>query len=370
MLPDTNGENTAEMIQPALKFSRLSFQRTAMTLTSLAFALTLVAPYAKAGPLEELNNTLSQTVTNVTNQVLNPINQVENTINQTIGGTVNQVEDTINQTVGGAVDGVLGPIQDTIGGIFGGGSHGRTPTFLNPFQSLIRSFTNFLQNILNDLLGGITGSSTGNGSSGSGEPGLDISLNHPVGQTPKASGEVGTTPQIGALGLPDIQATHAAIDQMARNSGNTQLQRSDRFNLNTQALAYSVKSETDRTASRGIAQTVIGTEGQQQMAQDTQAASQALQFIQQTSASAQSKDVTQDVMKDLTAMTSAQSSLVAGSYAQLMGVRQQIAADSVVNSNISEAADETNRMQHAERMGAAMYVLNSAANFYLPGQSQ
>ena len=100
-----------------------------MTLTSLAFALTLVAPYAKAEPLEELNNTLSQTVTNVTNQVLNPINQVENTINQTIGGTVNQVEDTINQTVGGAVDGVLEPIQDTIGGIFGGGSHGRRRPF-------------------------------------------------------------------------------------------------------------------------------------------------------------------------------------------------------------------------------------------------
>jgi hypothetical protein len=154
---------------------------------------------------------------------------------------------------------------------------------------------------------------------------------------------------------------------MARSS-NTQLQRSDRFNTNSQALAYSVKSESDRTASRGMAQTVIGTAGQQQMAQDTQAASQALQFIQQTSAAAQTKDVTQDVMKDLTAMTSAQSSLVAGSYAQLMGVRQQLAADSVVNTNVSEAADEANRMQHAERMGAAMYVLNGAANFYLPGQ--
>ncbi len=382
MLPDSTREDSVSSA-PNPKFSQLSFRRTALTLTFLGFALTLAAPYAKAGPLEELNNTLSQTVTNVTNQVLNPINQVqntvngtvnqiENTINQTVGGAVNQVENTINQTVGGVVDSVLGPIQNTIGGIFGG--NGRTPSFLNPFQSLIRSFTTFLQGILNDLLGGITGSGSsngnaGSGNNGSGDPGLDISLNNPVVQIPKAPGEVGITPQVGALGLPDIQATHAAIDQMARSS-NTQLQRSDRFNTNAQALAYSVKSESDRTASRGMAQTVIGTAGQQQMAQDTQAASQALQFIQQTSAAAQNKDVTQDVMKDLTTMTSAQSSLVAGSYAQLMGVRQQLAADSVVNTNVSEAADEANRMQHAERMGAAMYVLNSAANFYLPGQTK
>jgi hypothetical protein len=382
MLPDSTREDSVSSA-PNPKFSQLSFRHTALTLTFLGFALTLAAPYAKAGPLEELNNTLSQTVTNVTNQVLNPINQVqnavngtvnqiENTINQTVGGAVNQVEDTINQTVGGVVDSVLEPIQNTIGGIFGG--NGRTPSFLNPFQSLIRSFTTFLQGILNDLLGGITGSGSsngnaGSGNNGSGEPGLDISLNNPVVQIPKASGEAGITPQVGALGLPDIQATHAAIDQMARSS-NTQLQRSDRFNINAQALAYSVKSESDRTASRGMAQTVIGTAGQQQMAQDTQAASQALQFIQQTSAATQNKDVTQDVMKDLTAMTSAQSSLVAGSYAQLMGVRQQLAADSVVNTNVSEAADEANRMQHAERMGAAMYVLNSAANFYLPGQTK
>jgi hypothetical protein len=381
MLPDSIRKDYAP---PTPQFSQLSFRRAAMLLTSLGFVLTLIAPYAKAGPLEQLNHTLSQTVTSVTNQVLNPINQVEgaingtfnqveDTINQTIDAAVDQVGDTINQTVGGALDGALGPVQNAIGGILGGND--RTPSFLNPFQSLIRSFTTFLQGVLNDLLGGITGSdsSNGNGNSGSRgseEPGLDISLNHPVVQIPKGSGELGTTPQIGALGLPDIQATHAAIDQMARQPNHPRLQQSDRFNTNPQAIAYSVKSESDRTASRGMAQTVIGTAGQQQMAQDTQAASQALQSIQQTAAAAQSKDVTQDVMKDLTAMTAAQSSLSAGSYAQLMGVRQQMAADSVVNTNISEAADEANRMQHAERMGAALYVLNSATNFYLPGQAK
>ncbi|MBW4489676.1 MAG: hypothetical protein KME12_17980 [Trichocoleus desertorum ATA4-8-CV12] len=380
MLLNSEGEDTeAPTKEPSSQFSQLSFQRTAMILTGLGFVLTLAAPYAKAGPLEELNHTLSQTVTNVTNQVLSPINQVQNTINgtvnqvehtinQTITGAVNQVENTLHQAVGGAIDEVLGPIEDKIGSIFGG-SPGRTATLLNPFQSLLRSFTTFLQNILNDLLGGSSGNGN-SGSHGSGEPGLDISLNNPVGQIPKAPGDSGITPQVGALGLPDIQATHAAIDQMARQPNHPRLQKSDRFNTNPQAIAYSVKSESDRLASRGMAQTVIGTAGQQQMAADTQAASQALQSIQQTAAAAQTKDVTQDVMKDLTAMTAAQSSLSAGSYAQLMGVRQQMAADSVVNTNISEAADEANRMHHAERMGAALYVLNSAANFYLPGQTK
>ena len=71
--------------------------------------------------------------------------------------------------------------------------------------------------------------------------------------------------------------------------------------------------------------------------------------------------------KNLTAMASQQSTLQAGTYANLMALRQQEAANSLVNSNMSESVDEVNRTHHAESMAGAISVMRGAANVYLPG---
>jgi len=319
----------------------------------LGATIPLSPRIARAAGLTDLSDTLSQTVTNTVNQAINPVGQI---INGGSGGW----NENIGLPSGTGGNGIGGIVNSILGG--GGGTN------FNPFGSIMDTFKSFLNDLLKEVTGNQCGALSENPTCSTGGAGLPTG-----GGTPNGNGTItidGTPINTGALGLPDPTATHSQIDQAAAKGGNNSaLQQSDHFNLNPIALAYSVKSESDRVAGRGVAETVIGTQGQAQMQQESTMAAQTLGTIEQTGQDAQNKDVTQDVMKNLASMESANSTLVAGSYAQLMGLRQQTAANGVVTTNISEATDESNRMQHAERMGAAISVLNSAGAFYLPGQT-
>jgi hypothetical protein len=144
-------------------------------------------------------------------------------------------------------------------------------------------------------------------------------------------------------------------------------QRLDNFNANPVVLQQSLDDATDRESARSMATSVLGTEGQAAMKQEMDAAQQALSAIADKSQEAQSLDVTQNVMKNLTDMVSHQSQLESGSYEQLMQLRQQSATSNLIGANISEALDEGNRAKHAEAMAGAQQVVQAAANVYLPG---
>ncbi|MDX2244964.1 MAG: hypothetical protein NW224_30175 [Leptolyngbyaceae cyanobacterium bins.302] len=338
-------------------FSQLAFKRKVFTLTLAALILSLFPFLAKAAPLDELSGTLNRTISNVTNSALNPINQVENTIE----GGIRQVEDTI----GNVVDQVTNPIDDIVGGI-----NDAINSFLRPFeqqlQRYIQAFNAFFQREFQRILGSIFGRGQ-SGSDSSSNPGSDSSQ-------PGQSSDIGEpiSIEVGAMGIPDFEANHAAIDQQviggARNGfAPSHLQQSDLFNLNPVPLAQSMKAEQDRAENRGFAASVVGKEGQEAMRQEAEAATLTLQAIQTKAEEAQGMDVTQDVMKNLTAMTSQQATLQAGTYANIMALRQQEAANSLVTSNISEGVDEVNRMHHAESMAGAISVMRGSANVYLPG---
>lgn len=68
-------------------------------------------------------------------------------------------------------------------------------------------------------------------------------------------------------------------------------------------------------------------------------------------------DVTQDAIKNLTAIQANQSSLVGGSYAQLMALRAQDAANAVVTSNISDIVP-----RNYERFFSKLMVTNLKPN--------
>ena len=301
---------------------------------------TGIVPIAKAAPLDELTGTLQQTVTDVTQKALNPIGQIQQQIGDTVGGLTRPLEDLGN-----------------IGNIFGGGNP--IGNLLNPFTQQISQyfqvFNDFINrsmsNIFGDVLGGIFGNGT-NSANGTGD-----------------NGDGNST---GALGLPDFEALHQQIEQQTvdgavSGTSNAQMQKVDQFNLNPLVLAQSVKSETDRTMNRGMASSVVGKAGQNAMAQELQGAGQTLQTIQSKAQEAQGKDVTQDVMKDLVTLQAGQSALQGGAYTNLMLLRQQTAANSLVMSNISDAVDETNRMQHSEKIAGAVSLIQASGNVYLPG---
>jgi hypothetical protein len=181
----------------------------------------------------------------------------------------------------------------------------------------------------------------------------------------------------GDLGIPDPPADWQELEQVIGGDGlgdgtgqaSPETQRLDHFNTNPVVLQQSLANATDRESARGMANSVLGTEGQAAMKEEMEAAQEALEAIAAKSEEAQSLDVTQDVMKNLTDMVSHQSQLESGSYEQLMQLRQQSATSNLIEANISEALDEGNRAKHAEAMAGASQVVQAAANMYLPGSN-
>lgn len=182
---------------------------------------------------------------------------------------------------------------------------------------------------------------------------------------------------LGDLGILDPQAS---ADEMAEKiwgslgqrgeqaaTQDMKTQRIDRFNYNPAALAQSLNHESNRLTSRTMANSVLGQEGQQAMLNEMQAAEQSMEMIHSKAEEAQGLDVTQDVMKAMTEMLAGSSQLQSGSYAQLMLMRQQMAASNQVLSDTSEALDERNRAEKAQMMGTAAGAARSAASLYLPG---
>jgi len=331
--------STLKTVQPK-RATQSQFKLWAWTLMLIVAGIGIV-PIAKAAPLDELTGTLQQTVTDVTQKALNPIGQIQ----QQIGDTVGELTRPL---------GNLG----NLGNIFGGGGN-PIGNLLNPFTQQISQyfqvFNDFINRSMSNIFGDVLGGIFGNGTNSA-----------------NGTGDNGDSNPTGALGLPDFEALHQQIEQQTvdgavSGTSNAQMQKVDQFNLNPLVLAQSVKSETDRTMNRGMASSVVGKAGQNAMAQELQGAGQTLQTIQSKAQEAQGKDVTQDVMKDLVTLQAGQSALQGGAYTNLMLLRQQTAANSLVMSNISDAVDETNRMQHSEKIAGAVSLIQASGNVYMPG---
>jgi hypothetical protein len=306
----------------------------------LAIAGSLLLPIlVRAGVMDELSGTLSQTVSSATNAALNPIKDIENKI----GSTIDQVEGGISDALG----------KSPLGNLLGGALHSVFAPIEQQISNYLLAFQNFFQRSIGSLLGGLLG-----------------------GNNPANGGDVIVpTETVGALGIPDFEATHNELEQQAISSStqgfaNSQLQASDRFNLNPITLSRSQAFEYDRTQSRGMSASVLSKEGQQAMAQQVKSTAQALADIQSKDQKAQGMDVTQDVMKNLTTIAHDQSQIEAGNFVQLTALRMQSATNGLVEANISEAVDEANRTHHAESTAGAYSVMSGAANLYLPGTNR
>ena len=294
------------------------------------------------------------------------------------GGVISESgQSGVGTAIGGAaqngadnvINGGVGQIGGAIGGIFGnrGGVVGQ---FLNPFEQLMQKYIGAAQVYLHDAVSKLLGAIFGN-VGGGGAPG-PVSSGGPNGTTANdVISEVGANVPPGAMGLPDFAKVKTEIEDKTKSGANgapsTAAQKVDRFNLNPIALSRSLSAEQDRTLGRTIAASVLSDEGQQAMVEERAAAAQTLKQIQAKAQEAQGMDVTQDVMKNLAQMVAGQSSLESGSYAQTMLVHQQLSANGLVESNISEALDEANRTRHVEAMAGASKLMQSASSVYLPG---
>lgn len=329
-------------IKPA---TQSKFRLLVFILTLAVLIGSLFPQFAKASVLDGLSSTIERTVRQVTDNATNPVRQVENAIGQ--------IEDSVQR-----------PLNDL---------NNAVQSFFSPFVQQLQQYFQIFNHVFQDLLGNIFGEGRypwdeqwGGGIPAGGEENRKSADGSEI---PPAS-----SPGViyGSLHIPDFLKSHQAIDQQVLNAAKAgtpsqAVQKSDRFNSNPVPLAQSLKFQQDRLQSYGMAATILSTEGQTALKQEMKAATATLQTIQQKSQEAQSMDVTQDAIKNLTAIQANQSSLVGGSYAQLIALRAQDAANAVVTSNISETLDEQTRARHAESMAAADHVLRASASFYLPG---
>lgn len=130
--------------------NQAKFRLLVYALTLAAIGGTLFPKLAQAGVLDQLSNTIDQTVQQVTNAATDPIRQVEGTIDRTVGS----VEQTVDRVVGS----VTSPIDNLLGGI----NH-TIQTFLSPFQQQLQQyllvFNRTFEKILGDVFGGVFGAS-------------------------------------------------------------------------------------------------------------------------------------------------------------------------------------------------------------------
>lgn len=185
-------------------------------------------------------------------------------------------------------------------------------------------------------------------------------------------GAFGSAPYIvtGALGVPDVLASQLSVFDtvmggVENGSPGGTSQRADRFNVNPVALSETIGKEVSRAASVGFSNTLLSEAGQQAIVEEVEATDETLTAIVDLATEAQGLDVTQDVMKNLSAMAAQQSSLQVAEYGQTIQLRQQFAADAVVQAEAAEDLAALSRRQQTEPMAAAAEVIQSSSTLVL-----
>jgi hypothetical protein len=182
----------------------------------------------------------------------------------------------------------------------------------------------------------------------------------------------GSTPNIitGALGVPDVFASQQSVAEtvmsgVQNGSPTGASQQVDRFNVNPVALSETIGKEVSRAASVGFSNTLLSEAGQQAIVEEVQATDETLTEIVDLATEAQDLDVTQDVMQNMSAMLAQQSSIEVAGYGQTIQLRQQFAADAVVQAEAAEELAAMSRRQQTEPMAAAAEVLQSSSTLVL-----
>jgi hypothetical protein len=142
-------------------------------------------------------------------------------------------------------------------------------------------------------------------------------------------------------------------------------QQVDRFNVNPVALSDTIGKELSRAASVGFSNTLLSEAGQQAIVEEVQATDETLTEIVGLATEAQDLDVTQDVMKNMSAMLAQQSSIDVAEYGQTIQLRQQFAADAVVQAEAAEELAAMSRRSQTESMAAAAEVIQSSSTLLL-----
>ncbi|MBE9062245.1 hypothetical protein [cf. Phormidesmis sp. LEGE 11477] len=273
-------------------------------------------------------------------KVMAPVDQA---IDNVMSGIEGQIDKWLTDLFGEAVEDIAGDVLGEatgglLGGLLGGGSRSVEKAYdpLSPASSVVTAAT------FNELLAGVT------------RPYADI--------IPFESG---------GMGLPDYSSIPSVVDALvAGKDGNPNrvIQGADRFSTNPQGLALSLRGEIRRAGSQAVAAGTLSKTGQDLMQAELEGAKESLNAAIEYADDSQDKDVTQDIMKNLSAQLAQDSVIRANEFRQSTIDRQQQAADAMVQTEIAQLLSEQNRNNRASLLGNVSAMQIATAGLFLPGE--
>lgn len=315
-----------------------------------------------SGNLSGLSQSLSQLNSQgkqATQSIQQPIQQVQqakNSLNSAFGSVKNSLNQSLNQisqTINGTLNGITSLGGSTYGGSENIGSYARSGGQQN--QSTFTSYLDEIKGFYSQVV---------------------------TGNVHRAFPNASMQP--GALGIPDPSMAEAGVyNQISQQKDASQIQKTP-----------GRVSAMTREITKGVANNVLGTQGQARLFKQQQAMTASTiastQMAQQATASAQnatsiadearSKNVTQDVMKDIAqqnatianeqAMTASvlnqTNAQLANLSSQAMDLQTQIAAANLQLSSIDVGLEAIHSSQKGEQDSQYALTKHSLAQVYIP----
>lgn len=348
-------------------------------------------------PIQNATSGVGDSARRITGGIDSSIQRASDQVNGRINGTIGRVQEGINRKINDILSGVLDPINGSIDGVLEDVNRVIDETLSDVLDPITGQIDSVLEDIfgsvdgifdetIDDVFGeSVFGGIFGNRGSGRVEPVYDPMTAASAETTAEAFSRLlpdltepftNTVPiDSGAMGLPDYGRIREDVLALAtadseRGTPNPQIQGADRFSNNPEVLTNSLANEIERDGARSLAEATLSKEGQDAMLKEKEGAKETLGTIVELADGAQDKDVTQDIMKDLTAMSAQAAVLNTGSYRQQMEIRQQLATSGILLSNVSEALDEEQRAQRSDQLGRARQMQLSSSLFMMPGQGE
>lgn len=158
----------------------------------------------------------------------------------------------------------------------------------------------------------------------------------------------------GALGLPDPIAARQEIEDTLSET-----------DIAVNPLEKAT-NEADRQITRASAAAVLGTEGQQQTAEELGITQNSVDAVQQQASAAASEVVTQNVMKQIAQQNVQMSSLLGSLRKDSLQTAQRQELTNLNLTNISRSLDGQNQVRQSEVVGAGMesYRISAGAMLF------
>jgi hypothetical protein len=166
---------------------------------------------------------------------------------------------------------------------------------------------------------------------------------------------------LGVLGLPDPQQAATQTDEQIK---------SDQVNTTpfdpTPAHDRIIAEHTvTQVIARSDAQGVLGEEGQEMLKQQVSNSQDSLQNIATAAEDAQSMNITQDVMKQLSLQQAQSSTLEGIQVTQGTQIQRQLGVQNLTLADIAQSVDQQNLRANADAISLSTQLMKMSAQTYL-----